>query len=345
MIMNAYAVLDGFLSILRLGFGLMAVYLVYSAWRMRRNLEGHSLAAREERATLLRLTAVVLVGLSVVSWPIFYLLLQSYVPTWEGVMCIYGVTQIGKGSTGAARFLPGILSAIQLLKPALVFAGGAWLVLHVLDARTSSGPLAGRILFLLLAVGLLATADAGVEVAYLTIPKKEELSTGGCCTEAFDSAAGMSRFQPQSWLDDRQIPWLIGIYYGLNASMALGMIGGLRWGWTKKWLGVLAILMVSSIGINSVFLGEAAAPLLLRLPYHHCPYDLLPRVPESVVAIGLFVFGAFAVGWACVAAWLGRHEETVALLPLLVAQLLRVALFCYLGSLVMMSLELVLACA
>jgi hypothetical protein len=30
---------------------------------------------------------------------------------------------------------------------------------------------------------------------------------------------------------------------------------------------------------------------------------------------------------------------------LLVAQLLRVALFCYLGSLVMMSLELVLACA
>ena len=33
MIVNAYAILDGFLSVLRLAFGLLAVYLAFASWR------------------------------------------------------------------------------------------------------------------------------------------------------------------------------------------------------------------------------------------------------------------------------------------------------------------------
>jgi hypothetical protein len=89
-----------------------------------------------------------------------------------------------------------------------------------------------------------------------------------------------------------------------------------------------------------VFLIEVAAPRLLGLPYHHCPYDLVPRAPESLVAVALFLAGTFAVGWACVASWLGNKAEARPLLAAAVSWLLQVAVFSYLLSLVMMSVEL-----
>ena len=345
MILNAYAVLDGFLVILRLILGISVVYLALTALWSRRHLEVPALQSQDGSGTLLFLAACTLLGLSVISWPVLYLVLQSYVPTWEGVMCIYGVTQIGKGSIGPARFLPGLLEALQLLKPALVFAGGAWLVLHLLNGRTFSGPIVGRVNLLLLVLGLLATADASAELAYLVIPKKEEFAVGGCCTQAFDEVSRESRLLPPQWVESAHRPWLYGLYFALNGATILSLFGILRIGWTGKSLLILAIMVVLTVGFNALFLVEAAAPLLLRLPYHHCPYDLLPMVPESMGAIGLFVLGAFGVGWACIAGVLGRHPETDEVLPNLMRKLLQIGLFGCLGSLAMMSLELALAWA
>src|SRR5438105_394814 len=101
MILNAYAVLDGFLGVLRLCLALLTVLLAFAAWRASHRRRGEeSPPLGEERGTLLYLTAFVLVALSIVSWPVLYLLLQSYVAEWPGAMCIYGVTQIGAGSVG-----------------------------------------------------------------------------------------------------------------------------------------------------------------------------------------------------------------------------------------------------
>jgi hypothetical protein len=80
----------------------------------------------------------------------------------------------------------------------------------------------------------------------------------------------------------------------------------------------------------------------LHLPYHHCPYDLVPRRPESLAAIALFLGGTFCVGWACVAGWLGRDPETSLIMPDTVRRLMHFGLVGYLGSVVMMSLELTL---
>jgi hypothetical protein len=258
-------------------------------------------------------------------------------------MCIYGVTQIGTGSIGPARYLPGLLRTMQLLKPALVFAGGAWLVLHLLNERTPSGPLAGRAMLVLLAVGLLVVTDAVAEIAYLIIPKKEEFVTAGCCTQAFDGSERFSRFLPQALVGEPYRRWLNLAYFWLNGGTAVALFVALRLGWMRKWLGLLALLMAATVLLNFLFLVETAAPTLLHLPLHHCPYDLLPQVPESTVTIGLFLLGSFAVGWACVAAWLGSHRETETLIPPVVAKLLSVGLFGYLGSLVMMVIELALA--
>jgi hypothetical protein len=348
MIVNAYAVLDAFLSVLRFGLSAITILLALAAWRNWRRARSSPEARQslEDRGYLLYLLSGVLLGLNVAAWPIFYLLLQSYVPEWPGIMCIYGVTQIGAGSVGASRFLPGLLQSLQALKPAVVLASGAWLVLYLLNRRTRTAPLTGRVLALLLGAACLGIADAATEIAYLVIPKHEEFLAGGCCTAAFDATSRATRFLPQALFGDAALSWLYGAYYLANIGMALALT------WCKRrcrasvsgWpLGALLVGALVAVIVNAAFLVEVAAPRLLRLPYHHCPYDLVPQAPESLVAIALFVGGTCAVGWACIAGWLGRNGESEAFVAPLIVRLLHLGLIGYLGSLVMMTVELVLA--
>src|SRR5262249_22181938 len=148
----------------------------------------------ENAGHLAFLLAVTLVLLGVASWPLLYLLLQSYVLEWPGAMCIYGVTQVGKGSIGPARHLPSLGLAMGIMKPLLVFAGGAWYVLYLLDRRTRTAPLLGRLFALLLPLGLLAIADAATDLTYAAIPKREEFPAAGCCTTIAESSS--SRYLP-----------------------------------------------------------------------------------------------------------------------------------------------------
>jgi hypothetical protein len=55
---------------------------------------------------------------------------------------------------------------------------------------------------------------------------------------------------------------------------------------------------VLSVAVNGVFLVEVAAPRLLHLPYHHCPYDLVPGAPESLVGVALGDRVCVAATWA-----------------------------------------------
>jgi hypothetical protein len=347
MIVNAYAVLDAFVSLLRLGLGLVVLALGFHAYRSWRHCSAapESRKALEDRSYLLFLLAGLLLGLNVVAWPILYLLLQSYIPQWPGVMCIYGVTRVGTGSLGPSRFLPPLLTALQAAKPALVFLSGAWFVLHLVNRRTQTAPLIGRTLGLLLAAGLLAVADAAAELTYLAIPKKEEFLSAGCCTQPADEA-GTFRFLPQNLISDEDTPRLYGAYYTVNLAMILGLGIAARLSerrLVRSWLGPLFLGVVLCGVVNAVFLVEAAAPRLLHLPYHHCPYDLVPRAPESLVAVALFVGGSFCVGWACVVGWLGNGTEARPFLPDTVSWLLRLGLRGYVGSVVLLSVELVLA--
>jgi hypothetical protein len=349
MILNSYAVLDGFVSVLRLVLGLFVLWLGLSAWQTWRHrvraVEERKLL--EDRGYLLLLLAWLLLALNVAAWPIFYLLLQSYVPEWPGVMCIYGVTRIGTGSLGMSRFLPTLVRALELLKPGLVFLSGAWFVLYLINRRTYTAPLTGRVLALLVLVGVLALADAAAEVAYLGIPKKEVFLSAGCCTGALGGEEDASRFLPRGLVGEGAEPWLYGAYYAVNLGMVLAL-----WGCQRvcrrclpvKWLVPLLAGTLLSVVVNAVFLVDVAAPRLLAnfLPHHHCPYDLVPQAPASVAAMAIFLGGCFCVGWACVAGWLGRDAESRPFLAETVGRLLHLASLGYLGSVIMMSAELAL---
>ena len=349
MILNAYAVLGAFVLALRALLGLLVVGQASLALAQGGNTESpEGKKVLEDRYYLLFLMAILLLVLNFLSWPLFYLLLQSYVEArvWSGVMCIYGVTQIGTGSINASRFLPALVQSLETTKPLLVFLSGAWFVLYLLNRRTQTGPLLRRVLLVLIVLGSLVLADSVVEAAYLGIPKKEKFLDAGCCTVPFDAEARSSRFLPQAILGERYESGLTAAYFGLNAAM----IAVLSWltyraGWSPGGvvLGAVAAVALICLAVSGVYLVEVAAPALLRQADHHCPYCLVPRAPESMVAVALLVLGTFSVGWGGVARWFGRCPETEPFLGGVVRQTLRLGLFGYLGSLVMMALELALA--
>jgi hypothetical protein len=343
VILNSHAVLLAFVGLLRLLLGLLVVGLAVLAWRGgARTATPEGRDALEDRSYLVFLLALLLVGLNLASWPLLYLLLQSYVPEWPGVMCIYGVTKVGEGSLGASRHLPDLLRLLQLTKPALVFAGGAWFVVYLLNRRTRSAPLLPRLFLLLLPLGFLAVADAAAELAYVAIPKKEEFPSGGCCTALEED----TRYLPQGLTGEAARPWLFAGFYGVNLALALALAAATRRAGSPPGplgLALLGLGGLAALAVSGLFLVEVAAPTLLGLPIHRCPYDLIPQVPEAIVAVTLYLGGCFFLGWAGLAHWLGRSLETRGFLPGVVWGLLKLSLAAYLASLVMLSLELALA--
>jgi hypothetical protein len=346
VILNAYAVLDAFVALLQLLVGLLAAGLALAAWKRRRAGAPEDATGLEDRNYLVSLLALLLLGLNLTSWPLLYLLLQSYVPEWPGVMCIYGVTRVGAGSVGAAGFLPGLITALQALKPALVFVSGAWFVLYLVNRGTRTGPLLGRLFAVLAVAGTLAAVSAGVELTYLSIPKKEQKLSAGCCTGDLEEPAG-------AWAEVADVverpgarPWLYAAYYATNLALLGTLFGLTRRARPVRSAAALVPLLAGALltfAAAAVFLTEVVAPALLRLPFHHCPYDLVPGAPDALVGVVLFVGGTFAVGWACVAGWFARCPETRPFLGSVVERALFLALCCYLGSLVMTSVELALA--
>jgi hypothetical protein len=347
MILNSYAILDAALSLLRLALALLTVGLGVTAWRTgRRLLSTEGRQGLEDRSYLLALVGLLTLGLNLISWPLLYLLLQSYVPQWPGVMCVYGVTRIGTGSAGPSRFLPTLLTALQLSKPALVFCGGAWFVLYLVNRRTPTAPLSRRVLGVLIVLGLLAAGDAGAELAYLAIPKRETGPSLGCCTAALDDPSHGAWQSPDAVLRVGDRPGLTAAYFAVNAVMLMGLYGAIARVGRRGEIPALTPLLLGALvalPVSAAFLVEVAAPVLLRLPYHHCPYDLLPAAPEAVLAVALFVGGTFGVGWAWVAARWGDCPESRPSLPGTVGTILRMSFFCYLYSIVMLTTELALA--
>jgi len=341
MILNAFSVLAVFAALLRVVLGLVVVFVGVRAIRRHRRAAA---GTDENRFYLLVSMSATLLGLVLVSWPLLYLVLQSYVPQWPGVMCIRGVTRIGTGSVGAASYLPGLVGFLEVTKPALIFVSGAWLVLHFANRRDRVGALMGRAFWALLLCGVWATVDGAAELAYLIIPKQEASLAAGCCSvePALLSVAGPFRPPLPGSASVEDHTWLGVAFFSLGAALvvilSLALRRAARGG--TPWLALALVGALVSLPLGVAFLGAVAAPAFLRLPYHQCGYCLIASAPESLVGIALYVGGAFGIGWACIARWLGTTAADRSDLSL---PLLRVARFGYLASLLMMTGRLVIS--
>jgi hypothetical protein len=341
VIVNAYSVLAAFVGLVELVLGVSVVALGVAALRRSRRPLGD--APADSGVFLPFLVATVLLGVSLASWPLLYLLLDSYVPQWPDVMCIEGVTRIGTGSAGAAGRLPTLLHLLQATKPALVFATGAWLVLHVANRRTRTAPLTRRVLAALLVAGAVAVLDAGAQLAYVAIPKQETFLSQGCCTLADPGGRGSGLLPLDS---DRSRTGLFVAFYGVTAAMALGTwLAASRPAPARTAPRPVPLLLgaLLSVPVGVLFLRHVAAPAFLGLPYHPCPYCLLSAAPVGVVGVSLYLLGVFGAGWGAVGRWLGDVEETRATLPPQARALHLAGLFGYLGALLLTSTQLAIA--
>ncbi len=347
MILNGYTILSLFLCILRLMLSVVIVATGWSSWRLARRISQlDEREAVESRSYLLFLSAIVLMGINVASWPVFYALLQSYVREWPAAMCIYGVTQIGAGTQGISRFLPGLLTSLQWTKPLLLFLCGAGFVLYLINRRTRSAAIQQRVIIALLFIGLGTMFDSAVEAAYLVIPKKEIHLAGGCCTNPLDEIQQAEKFIPRLQLDERQRPRLAGAYYLLNLSLIATLFGvtvGVSRESIRTWRWPLLLIASAALPLSLWYLVEIAAPTILRLPFHRCAYDLITVAPESMLAVAFYLLSCCCVGWACLAAQVGRCEQTAPFLPDYLRRLLWLALFGYAASLIIVAMEMLLA--
>jgi hypothetical protein len=346
VIVNSYAVLDAFACLLRLGLVAPIIWLAVAGlirWR-RSAADPAARRAVEERLHLLFLLASVQLVLNFLAWPLFYLLLQSYIPNWPGVMCIYGVTRVGAGTIGTSRFLPPLIDALQLLKPVLVFISGMWFVLHLVNRQTRTASITAPVLVCLLAAGTVAGVDAVSEVAYLAIPKKEEFQAAGCCSAGIDRSHDARRLVPLPWMGGEPENWLPSVYYAANLGAAALLAAMVRFRLAStKWIIPLAIVAAATLFVNRAYLVEVAAPRLLHQPDHHCPYDLVEAAPASIAAVGLFVAGSFCTGWACCVRWVGRRAASSGFAATLDSALLALAALAYASSVLTLSAAIALA--
>ncbi|MBI4848570.1 MAG: hypothetical protein HY808_08375 [Nitrospirae bacterium] len=308
MILNIYTIIMMFAAALT---GVLAVPLGIMSFRIFQKWEKPLYAEErtdiENRSYLLLLTAAVILSLKLLTWPFFYVTLQSYIPSIRGAMCIFGVTQ----------FYPSMSSALQLFKPLVFFLIGGWLLLNQLDRKTETSPLFRKKFLFLHLISFMVLIDSLGDLMYFT-----GFNTGSsvaCCTTFFDVPERATAVLPLSILGEAYEKYMLPSYYTMNMSLLALMGVSYRGLQNNKllppWMTIAgAILAVLTAVITIFAMFEVIAPELMGLPYHHCIYCMWQYVPDSVLITALFIIGIFSPCWALLLNIMGRHSETDAAL-------------------------------
>lgn len=307
MILNIYTIIMLFVAIVA---GLLAVplgvlsYKVYRRWGS--NLHDEERASIENRSYLLMLIATVILFVKLLTWPFFYVSLQSYIPGIQGAMCIFGVTQNQ----------PALSAVMQIFKPIIFFIIGGWLILNRLDRKTETSPLFRKKFLFLSMVSVLVLADSVMDFFYLTGFNIKVFVS--CCTTFFDLPDRATAEIPVSLLGEGYGRYLLPLYY--LSSMAFIISQVIAYHRLNKDSNLLAILIAGVIlavinAIVTVFaMFEVIAPKVMNLPLHHCTYCMWQYEPHSILMTALFIIGTFSPGWMLILYMTGRHDETGAIL-------------------------------
>lgn len=307
MILNTYTILFLFTAAVT---GVLALLLAFFSFRIfyasSRGLAPEERTDLENRSYLLLYIATVILWVKLLSWPLFYFTLHSYVPYIHGAMCIFGVTQ--------ARLYSG--STAQIIKPAVFFLAGAWLLLSGFDRRAETSPLFRRIILFLGVLSLVVLADSVHDFMYLT--SFDVTSDVSCCTTFFDLPDRATASLSVSLIGHNYEKYLLPLYYLSNIMMIAFLTGArLKFVSAKNQDCSVMLLLISgamlslvNAAVTVIALFEVIAPVVMELPYHRCIYCMWQYAPGTVLMTGSFVLGTFSAGWALLIYLLGRHEET-----------------------------------
>lgn len=335
MILNIYTITMLFISILT---GLLAIPLVilscrvYNRYGSSINDEGRT--AIENRAYLLTLMSAVILLVKLLSWPFYYVTLQSYVDSIHGAMCIFGVTQLQ----------PNLSNINQIFKPVVFFSISGWLILNRLDRSTETSPLFRRKFLLLSVVGLMIFTDSTADLIYFTSFDIKMFVS--CCTTFFDLPGRATAVIPASLFGESYSRYILPVYYMSNLILIIFMIAAyrLRSQTDKPYPHSVTIAGAAFSLINAVIfifaMFEVIAPDVMNLPQHRCIYCMWQYVPDTTLMTSLFIIGAFSPGWALLLNAAGRHSETELTLKTYLSRLYLMGIFCITASLILVTIHL-----
>ena len=339
MILNVLSITEIFIALISLVLMIWAGILsliLFLRWRAAPTAEERSEV--EKRSHLVFLVAVVLLGIRLFNWPLFYATLQSFVPDIDGAMCIFGVTQVKRITTGTS----------EIIKPVSFFLIGAWLLIHALDQRTETSPLMGRKLLFLSFTALVVIAESLLDIFLMF--KIAPGTLVSCCTTVTDILQRPTRLLPQAALGPRYEAVLNYGYYGSNILLVVAVgiylkrlraLSLPRWG--APVTGFLFLWAIFNAALFVLAQIEVHAPKIMGLPFHHCLYCLWQYVPDTILMYLLFVLGTSAIGWAFTLYLLGRTGETAEALPRFLKALYGFSIFCLAASMVMNTVHLMAA--
>jgi hypothetical protein len=306
--MHSLTVIGLFLCVLRAV--LAAIAVIGAIWASRVRAVGPAaqgqpilLEESERRIPLVVLAGGALAVLVVASWPLLYVVLQSYVPQRADAMCMYGVTQIGRGYSDWRGTLPALLRASEMLKPVVVLLAGAWVVWQLATRRSASSGSSKIGLLWLGALAVVAAADAGLEGAWLVTPNPPPCpQASACCTAPPPSAVNPTTIEP--WMSGCLSAGLLAGLHALAWCAACGMT--LAWprlrarvaGWSGAgWRIAATVVALACVVSGMALFSQVVAPWLTGLPEHRCLYCLLATRPVAIVTGVLLIAGGFLPVW------------------------------------------------
>jgi len=304
--------------------------------RPGKEISGQGMTSQEERMYLAFWMGVVLLAVRFLAWPLFYLVLHSFISEIEGAMCIFGTRNM----------LPVLTRSLEVLKPLLFFIGLVWLVLFRLERFATlpkKGMRAGSfILAMLLLCSLTALVDS-VASAVLWMRSSSELAVS-CCTTVTDIPSRFTIWMPVSLFGptyEQPLWYLFFIVNGLSSALLV-----LAYRAVDRMQSPLALFsLVGLVSLVNCILTviayiEVIAPRLMRLPFHHCLYCMVQNVIDAPVFVALFIVGtctAVAVFpvWFFARSWAGMDA-----LISVVRALLMTGFLCLTGSVLMIAIHL-----
>jgi len=271
------------------------------------------------------------------SYPLFYLSLQSFVKYVEGAMCIYGVTQL----------LPGLCNFLEIIKPFCFFITGLWLIFHFLTRKSMDGPLVLQKLMLLTGVCGCIILNCFVDLNFLINVDFQTSVT--CCTISTDLPDRLSATIARYLFGRRYDHLLLYFYYIINFAL-IGTAAYIqkfrkidkatKAAYRKKITGLVFFLALINFFLTALSIQEVIGPKLMKLPYHHCFYCLFQYVPVSCFMVTFFIFGTFGFGWAFGLEIMASGKKTIKNLPDYTKKLYQFSISCLTLSLTIISLTL-----
>ncbi|HBA85945.1 MAG TPA: hypothetical protein DCZ95_17820 [Verrucomicrobia bacterium] len=276
MILNMYVVsylLLSFLSLLVGGGAMVVGVRVALKWKA-----GHSSEEQYqlEKKVYLSMTLVMLgFYMRLALAPLWFLMLQSFVPSIPGAMCLAGVHLLQTPHS----FISTILKFV------LPMAYGYWLVLNALDRKIESQPLMKWKLYALLPLGLLMFFETFSDLRFVFSVKPLFVN---CCSSLFDdpSSAIAQKLTYSGW------GWAIG-FFGVGLSLLALSVFLLRRPRHRAglllWLLGPAVLISFALALHTRF-----SPLFLRAMFHHCIFCIWQKLPDTILATIAICVGCWA---------------------------------------------------